>query len=127
MKTTPNQRLKLFREKAGLRQEAIAVELDVSLGLVQKIEGGFKEVSDKMAEALQRRYQLPVKWLMKGEGEMTYNLEVQNPYRDTLYKELKEQIEFLKEIIRGKSPNFRTALNLSGLQKRRSLGAKPLN
>lgn len=104
MKTTPGQRLKQFREKAGLRQEAIAAELDVSLSIIQKVEVSQKELSDKMAEALCRRYAIPLEWLIKGQGELTYQLEKENPYRDTLYKELREQIDFLKEIIKGNFP-----------------------
>lgn len=126
MKTTPNQRLKQFREKAGLRLEAIAAELDVSVSILQKVEAGGKELSDKMADSLNRRYQVPLSWLMRGEGELTYSLEKENPYRDVLYKELKDQVDFLKETIRsltGAKGNFRIPLNGTGLQKRKSLRA----
>lgn len=114
MKTTPNQRLKQFREKAGLRLEAIAAELDVSVSILQKVEAGGKELSDKMVDALNKRYQIPVNWLMKGDGELTYSLERENPYRDVLYRELKDQVDFLKETIRsltGAKGNFRIPLN----------------
>jgi transcriptional regulator with XRE-family HTH domain len=113
MKTTANQRLKQFREKAGLRQEAIAAELDLSLSLLQKVESGQKDVSDKMAVMLNDRFQLPINWLLKGEGELTYSLIKENPYRDALYKELKDQVEFLKDTIKSitGSKSFLPALN----------------
>lgn len=122
-KETPNQRLKQFRERAGLRQEAIAAELDLSVSLLQKLESGGKEISDKMAEALFRRYSLPFEWLMQGKGELTYTLEKENPYRDALYKELRDQVDFLKETIRaitGKA-NFLKLLSHTGQHKRRRL------
>lgn len=126
MKQTANQRLKLFRERAGLRQEAIAAELDLSLSLLQKVESGAKEVSDKMAEALYKRYQLPITWLMEGKGEMTYSLELQNPYRDYAIQHLEKEVSFLRDLLKGftQKPNFLPGLNLSGLQKRRQLRPK---
>lgn len=97
---TANQRLRIFRERAGLRQEAIAAELDISLSLVQKIEVGQKDLSDKMIDAICRRYSIPREWLVDGKGELSYKLEKENPYRDTLYNELRDQISFLRSLLK---------------------------
>jgi hypothetical protein len=70
---------------------------------------------------------------MEGKGDMLpkglatleqkESAPVANIYQDTLYKELRDQIEFLRDMLRTRS--FHKAINLPSLPKnRRSLVAK---
>lgn len=121
MKTTettkPSDRLKLFRTVTGLRVEAIATELNVSSSILKKAESGHKEISQKMADALFKRFKLPIDWLMKGEGEMTFEVDK----NDELVNSLKAEIEFYRNLITKAigSKNFQQALNLTGFKNER--------
>lgn len=131
MKQTVNERVKVLRKALGMSQNDFANDADLSVALVSKMETGTEKVTETTIDKLNRTFKVPKEWLLHGKGELIFEMPVavksgQNPYQDVLYKELKEQINFLKETIRlmaGGRSNFLRALNNPGLNKKRSLRA----
>lgn len=127
-KETINDRLRELRAAAGKTQGEFAHDIGVSLSLYSKIEIGEKEVTPKVMEKVITSYKVPITWIKEGIGELSYISPAKhsqdfNPAVDTLYKELRDQIEFLREMLRARS--FPKATNLPSLRKsRRSLVAK---
>lgn len=129
MKSTLGTRLKELRDEYRLSQTAFADRVGISYVAYANIERGVTEKpQESTLESIVKQFGTTYEWLQEGRGKMLPNGKVEllsegsvfDPARDTLYKELKEQIEFLKEIIRAK-PNFRLALNHTGLTKERRL------
>lgn len=102
MKSTPNDRFKLFRKTADLRIETISAAINVSESLLKQMEAerSMRPVSIKTAIALEREYGLPRDWLMHGKGELTFNQDNTDKLKDDLIATLKSQVAFYEEIIR---------------------------
>jgi transcriptional regulator with XRE-family HTH domain len=120
---TINDRVKALRAALGRTQNEFSNELEISLSLYSKIEVGEKEVSPKLIDRIKEYYQVPHEWLINGKGEMKFvkpTGQKFDPATDTLYRELKEQIAFYRNLLTqmagGKS--FRTALSLTGSRRR---------
>lgn len=116
MKTTAGQRLKQFRQTAQLETGDIAELLMCSKSLVEKMESGGMPVSEKTAKSLFQKCRVPMEWLIDGKGDLSFEFDPKNPYRDYVVKRLEDEVEFLRNILRGFSTkgNFHTALNSSG-------------
>lgn len=128
MKQTVNERVKLLRSSLKLSQIEFAIEIGVSASLLSKIEAGEKP-SQHTVDLICEKYSVPETWLNEGKGEMAFKKPVtkeptSDPYKDVLYKELKEQIAFYRDLLKqmaGGKPNFHKALNYTGLIKRSQL------
>lgn len=93
MKTTPNQRLRQFREALNLSPTEMAAALKVSISLIQKSETGHMEVSERMAGQINQAFKLPKEWLLLGKGEMTYSLPSKdNPYENYAIQRLEKEV-----------------------------------
>ena len=123
MKSTVNSRVKLLRTSLRLTQNEFAAELGISPSTISKIEMG-ENPSPGTIDAIISTYSVPDDWLTDGKGDLKYSRpsgQKFDPATDTLYKELKEQITFYRNLLTqmagGKS--FRTALDRTGLYKKR--------
>lgn len=137
MKTTENQRVKLVRESLLLTQPQFAKCLDSSVSAIAKIEGGAVEVTPKFLNKISQTFNINPSWIKTGEGKsfMSGTLEENitrvntllgsnhgtiNPWENALVKELKEEVTYLRELLRmavgGKSAsaNFKKASDLAG-------------
>lgn len=138
MKTkTMGERLTLLRDEYGLTPERLAALLNITRVAVDNIEKGISQnPRGSTIDNIVTRLGTTHEWLLNGSGEMLPNGRVQinqpantsmfDPATDTLYKELKEQIHFLRDTIKsltGNNRNFRQALNGTGFHKRKSLRA----
>lgn len=127
MKTTPNQRLKQFRIAADLETEDLSEITGISKSLIEKMEAGQMNVSEKTAKTLKDKCRVQPEWLLHGIGELKFELTPVNPYRDYLLKRNNEEVVFLRNLIMqitgGKNINFLKALNPTGFDKKKSLRA----
>lgn len=130
---TIGERLLALRTEYGLSAEKLANLVGVTRVTIDNIESGTTaKPYPKNIEAICKALGSTSEWLVNGKGEMLPNGKVDlterdrpvaNIYQDTLYKELRDQIEFLRDMLRTRS--FHKAINLPSLQKkRRSLVAK---
>ncbi|MCY3849435.1 MAG: helix-turn-helix transcriptional regulator [Acidimicrobiaceae bacterium] len=62
------QRLREAREHIGLRQEDIAMALDISRASVTAVESGKRDVTPAELRRLSRIYRRPVSWLLGDES-----------------------------------------------------------
>jgi len=132
-KETLGERVKLLRKAYGLSQSGFAQEINMSHIAIGNLERGLAtNPQPDTIHSIVNKFGTTSEWLMEGKGEMLPKgvsiLEQkeapgQNIYQDTLYKELRDQIEFLRDMLRARS--FHKVTNLPSLRKkRRSLVAK---
>ncbi|MBA3662740.1 MAG: helix-turn-helix transcriptional regulator [Bacteroidetes bacterium] len=135
-KQTLGDRVRELRDHYRHSQITFGERVNLSHIAVGRIESGFTknpqgDTINRIAEA----YGTSVEWLMEGKGEMLPNGKEEavkanksfDPATDTLYKELKEQIAFYRDLLTqmaGGKRNFLQALNLTGSRKHgKQLGA----
>jgi transcriptional regulator with XRE-family HTH domain len=132
MKTTIGQRVKMLRTHLKLNPQQFAGDTNMTVSTLYRIENDEVEPRSKTISDIQRAYGVDSDWLVDGRGEMKFtpvkpdSKSTFDPARDTLYKELKEQIAFYRNLLQqmaGGKGNFLRALNGTGLHKRRSLRA----
>lgn len=112
MKTTVNTRVKQLRIALSMSQTEFAHAINLSHSLLSKIESTDREVSNKLIESISETFKVDAKWLIKGEGEMTFtkpsklesSLNSNLPWKDEAYANIKEaysetkrQLNFLQE------------------------------
>lgn len=120
MKTTVNQRIKEFRAETGLNQTQFAVKAGLSLPTISSIESNNAEVSGKTIKAICKAFNANETWINTGKGDMFSDKPLQvihsepNPWRDALVQELKEEIAYLRDLLKmsvgggkGTAANFR--------------------
>lgn len=134
---TPNERLREVRNALKVSQLKFAEISRLSLSTVQKIENQTMEVSEKNLQILKDTLNVNPDFVRTGKGEKFIEGMVpdisqterssENPYKDALVKELKDQVTYLQEMLRialsGKPANFLKALNNAGFSQEDLLGA----
>jgi|ERR1035437_3577137 transcriptional regulator with XRE-family HTH domain len=135
MKTTENERLRLLREESGLKRDELALLSGVGSSTIAQVELDKIPLSDKNEKKLlailrpNMEFWKTGKCLEDGSDifectiedqmervEQMLNGNLGNPYKDALIKELKDQVEFYKELLRnitGKK-SFLKALEIAG-------------
>lgn len=98
-------RVKASRRKIGINQEELGAKIGLTIGAISGIEKGISgnpETIKKIAEVVKVDYN----WLLTGEGVTPEGIVLQskpqtdeNPWRDALVMELKEEIKFCRAII----------------------------
>lgn len=133
MKQTVSQRIKKVREDLSLTQGDLAAIAGVTVTQLSRIENGKSDPQISTLNDIAKATGVTVEWLSDGKGE--YSPVVKSaakesafdPARDTLYKELREQIVFYRSLLTqmagGKATSFLQALSGTGLLKKRSLRA----
>lgn len=119
---TLGQRAKALRKTHRLTQIQLSERLGITHAAVSSIENG-SNPSEETIDGYIKTFDCSREWLINGTGPAPDGLisvgskaaNIDNPWKDELYIEMKQQIEFYKEIIRnltkGKEPNFLKALN----------------
>ena len=111
---TPGERIRSIRKELGLTLEKFGESLGVSKGAISAIEVGTRNLTEQMAKAICREYNVNYDYLVNGEGEMFDDLPqtvldelcIQHHLDDLdrtlieMYLEMPEQIrEYLKQEI----------------------------
>lgn len=123
MKQTINQRLKEVRENLGLSQADFAARAGISSPTIWNIENTDRETSTKTIRSIVEAFNINPEWLNSGKGDMFLAAKIAsesgseiNPWKDALVTELKEEVQYLRELLKvamGKA-NFPQTLNFAG-------------
>lgn len=71
---TQGERIKEVRKSLKLTLEEFGSKIGVTKTAVSKVERGDRNLTDQMAKAICREYNVNYDWLMNGEGEMFSDL-----------------------------------------------------
>lgn len=64
------ERIRELRNKLGLKQEELAISLELTKNYISLVETGKRNLSPQSVELLCRRYGVNREWLENGKGEM---------------------------------------------------------
>lgn len=67
---TQNERVKAIRKELHMTMDAFGARLGVGKTAISKIENGERNLTDQMAKAICREFNVSEEWLRTGEGEM---------------------------------------------------------
>lgn len=108
METTVNKRFEELRKALNVSQSEFAKNLDMSAPAISRIESGATNPSMRTLKTIANVYGVSIKWLQDGSGEMfsdggaiVSNRESINPWENALVKELKEEVTFLRELLKN--------------------------
>lgn len=73
---TQGERVKEVRKALGLTLERFGEPLGVKKGALSSIENGRNALTEQLAKAICREYNVSYEYLMSGEGEMFIKLEI---------------------------------------------------
>lgn len=100
-------RVKALRKSRKETQPALATALGLSTPAISTIETGGK-TSEETIDALCKHYNVTREWLINGEGDAPKGVVLpirpelnENPWKDALVQALKDENEFLKEVVRN--------------------------
>lgn len=82
-----NDRIKLLRKTIGYSQRDFGKKLGVGDTAISKLEKGERNLTDQMAKAICREFNVNYAWLLEGKGDMFSALP------ETLLDELAEEYE----------------------------------
>lgn len=82
-----NERIKQLREVLGLSQKNFGNKLGVGDTAISKLEKGERKLTDQMAKAICREFNVNYAWLIEGIGDMFSDLP------ETLLDEVAEEYE----------------------------------
>ena len=71
---TQGERIKVIRKELGLTLEKFGEKLGVTKTTISRIEKGVNNLTDQMAKAICREYNVDYDYLMYGEGDMFTDL-----------------------------------------------------
>lgn len=133
---TVNQRIMLLKKELNLTDLEFCYQSAISTGTYHRIRNGEK-VSEKVLDQISHAFNMSDEWLLTGKGprqpEMAFSAHSDsaairdkksvrdNPYRDALILELKEQITYLQDMLKmaigNSKPNFPSPLYYPGSAK----------
>lgn len=96
-------RIKQLRLDLGLSQANFATKINLSGSLLIKVEAGTQAPSKTLLDNVISTWKVDRNWLIYGKGKMAYKIpkpKIFNPWKDTLVKELKEEITYLREALK---------------------------
>lgn len=129
MENTVNERVRLLRNQLGLTQNDFATKIDSTLATISRTENGGTNPQQKMINRIIEVFSVNRDWILHGKGEMftenvvkATNRESVNPWENALVKELKEEVTFLRELLKNMTlpqanranPNFNTGTEVAG-------------
>ena len=106
---TQGERLKEIRKTLGLTLEKFGEKLGVKKNSLSQIENGHNALTDQMALAICREYNVHYDYLMAGDGEMFDNLPETVLDELCLQYDLDDYDRFLVELYISLPPELRAA------------------
>lgn len=133
MENTVNSRVLLLKTHLGLGNNEFAIKANISTTTVWNIQNG-GEINPKTIRNISEALNVNKEWLLTGKGKMfndpkeTILAMVENPYKDALVAELKQQNErltkqnewfqsLINQLTAGLKPNFLKGTWLAALNK----------
>lgn len=125
---THGERVKEIRKALGLTLDKFGEKLGVTKQTVSRIENGVNNLTDQMALAICREYNVNYDYLMAGDGEMFDNLPETVLDELCLQYDLDDYDRFLVELYISLPPELRAAAKNKArelLAKRREKESEP--
>jgi len=104
-----HHRLKEVREKVGMSQTLLAIQLGVTPSYVSAMERGSKNITRKVIEKLIELFEVSADWLISGTGSMSFSENVLPISEGLSYQSAKSSVSDTKKVS-NKSFNFRSTL-----------------
>ena len=108
MKQTVNERVIMLKTDLKMTSAEFCHAAGIASSTFANIQNG-KPISVKTLRTISEKLSVSHEWLETGNGkafvERKSNAD-QSPWKDEAYQVLKDQVEFLKEIIRANGLNF---------------------
>lgn len=119
MEQSVNARVLMLKTQLGLTDIEFCGRSSISTGTFNKIKNE-EEVSQRVLNSIIAGLNVNREWLLYGKGKMLKELQGSfDPARDTLYKDLKEEINFYRELLKqvaGGKANFLRTFNETALR-----------
>lgn len=125
-----NLRFKKIRHQLNLQQKEIAEKTGISTRIVQNIEQGKQKVTIQIAQKLEEVFNVDIKWLLFGDGEMFITETSLIQSRNELFEffggeeqakkfrevfKSKEDLKLIELVIKAKTGNKVAIAELKGL------------
>lgn len=108
MKNTVNERVVMLKTDLKMNAAEFCHASGIASSTLANIQNG-KPISAKTLKTISEKLSVSYEWLETGNGkafiERKSNSDA-SPWKDEAYQVLKDQVEFLKEIIRANGLNF---------------------
>jgi fructose-1-phosphate kinase PfkB-like protein len=124
MENTVNERIVEVQKELKMSNQAFCNRVKISTGTLQNIKTG-ENINSKTLESIIVSLNLNEEWVMNGTGEMFINRPSitssnDNPWKDALVSELKEEVRYLRELLKmamssKQTANFNNGIALAGL------------
>jgi transcriptional regulator with XRE-family HTH domain len=124
MENTVNERIKILRNKLDISQQDFATAIKTTTTTMSRIEAGQTTPRKSTIDAIVKKFSVSRDWLVEGIGEISFQTVTEqtndNPWKDALVSELKEEVRYLRELLKmamssKQTANFNNGIALAGL------------
>lgn len=89
---TPNDRVRILRKELGLSQRSFGEKLGIKVSSVSTIENGVNKLTEMMAKAICRTFNVDYLWLTEGA-----DVDMFTAFPETIIDEVAEQFDLNKD------------------------------
>lgn len=98
---TQGERVKEARKALGLTLEKFGERVGVGKTAISNIENGNRNVTDQMAKAICREFNVDYFWLTEGTGEMFVDKDIDTQFMDLIDKAMSGENEFIRGVFKA--------------------------
>lgn len=96
-----NERIKLIRKTLKLSQEDFGARLGVTKAAISRLESGINKLTEQMAKAICREFNVDYFWLTEGTGEMFVDKDIDTQFMDLIDKAMSGENEFIRGVFKA--------------------------
>lgn len=96
-----NERIKIVRKEAGMKQSEFAERLGIKASTVTSYETGVRVPSDAIITSICREFRVSETWLRTGEGEMFLPVDADKELEQIIDEIRVSDDELIRAIIKG--------------------------
>jgi len=122
MEKSVNERIRKLRlEHLSLNQTEFCNKVDINVATLSRIENSETTPNIKTINSIMRAFSVNRDWMYNGKGEVFESANKAqsnaNPWEDALVSELKEEVNYLREMLKMSmnKGNFRKVLNATAV------------
>ncbi len=98
---TQGERVKEARKVLGLTLEKFGERVGVGKTAISNIENGNRNVTEQMAKAICREFNVDYFWLTEGSGEMFVDKDIDTQFMDLIDKAMSGENEFIRGVFKA--------------------------
>lgn len=96
-----NERIKLIRKTLKLSQEDFGARLGVTKAAISRLESGINKLTEQMAKAICREFNVDYFWLTEGTGGMFVDKDIDTQFMDLIDKAMSGENEFIRGVFKA--------------------------